>query len=252
VRLAPGEALAFEGRARPAPGRRAGCRAYLALPGGIDVPVVLGGRGTALGAGFGGIEGRALRPGDMLAAAARPRGGSDPGLLRSPARWPGPMPSLRDAPLRVLPGPHAAHADPGNRRDPAAFVALAAGRWTVAPASDRIGVRLSGDPLPGSRSVELASHGVIAGAVQVPPDGRPIILLADHQPTGGYPVVAVVIGVDRPGLGQLAPGDRVVFAIVDEAAARTASARRREARERAITTLHEAAAWDDLWHGAGG
>ncbi len=247
VRLAAGESLAFEGGARPATGRRAGCRAYLALQGGIEVPVILGGRGTALGAGFGGVEGRALRAGDTITAPAGSGGRAhDVAATRSDVRWPGPMPSLDDAPLRLLPGPHAAALGPG------ALESLAATRWAVDPASDRIGVRLAGDPLPGARAMELASHGVLAGTVQVPPDGRPIVLLTDHQPTGGYPVVALVIAADRAALGQLSPGDAVNFTIVDEAAARAATAQRRAAREAALAALHEAATWDALWHGAGG
>ena len=241
VHLAEGETLAFEGGAVPRPGRRAGCRGYLALPGGIDVPVVLGGRGTAFGAGFGGLNGRALRAGDVL-----PARGPTPGAGHSAAHWPAPLPSLEDTALRVLAGPHAGLLDPG------ALEALGARRWTVAPASDRIGIRLGGDPLPGARALELASHGVLAGTIQLPPDGRPIILLADHQPTGGYPVVAVVIAADRPALGQLAPGDEVSFAVVDERTARAARAHRQAVRAAAVAALREAATWDALWHGAGG
>jgi len=247
IRLGAGETLAFEGGARPVTGRRSGCRAYVALPGGIDVPVVLGGRGTALGAGFGGIEGRGLRAGDVLGTPARSGAGThDPAPIRSDLRWPGPMPSLDDAPLRLLPGPHAGSLGPG------ALEALATKRWTIDPASDRIGVRLAGEPLPGAGAIELASHGVLAGTVQVPPDGRPIVLLVDHQPTGGYPVVAVVIAADRAAIGQLAPGDIVTFEIVDEATARAAGASRSAARAAALAALHEAATWDALWHGAGG
>lgn len=243
-RLAQGETLAFDGGGPPRRGRRAGCRAYLALPGGIDVPVVLGGRGTALGAGFGGVGGRALRAGDVLVAAADDA--RDAAAHRPGTRWTGTMPSLDDTPLRLLPGPHADLLGAG------VLEALAATRWTVAQASDRIGVRLSGDPLPGARPQELASRGVLAGTVQVPSDGRPIVLLADHQPTGGYPVVAVVIAADRASLGQLSPGDAVAFLIVDQAAARAAADTRHTARETALAALHEAAAWDALWHGAGG
>ena len=78
-----------------------------------------------------------------------------------------------------------------------------------------MGLRLAGDPLPGARAMELASLGVLPGSIQVPADGRPIVLLADCQPTGGYPVVAVVIRADRAALGQLVPGEAVAFRVVD-------------------------------------
>jgi allophanate hydrolase subunit 2 len=121
----------------------------------------------------------------------------------------------------------------------------------VSPASDRIGLRLVGDPLPAGAG-DLASLGVLAGAVQLPPDGRPIVLIADHQPTGGYPVIAVVASVDRPRLGQLAPGAEVAFERIDEATARRLAADRRGAVRAALDHLHEATAWDALWRGAGG
>jgi antagonist of KipI len=91
-----------------------------------------------------------------------------------------------------------------------------------------------------------------AGAIQVPPDGRPIVLLADAQPTGGYPVPAVVIRADLPVLGQLAPGDEFRFVFVSSLEARAILRADRDAFEKALAHLHEAAGWDDLWHGAGG
>jgi 5-oxoprolinase (ATP-hydrolysing) subunit C len=215
-----------------------GLRGYLALPGGIDVPLVLGSRATDLRAGFGGFKGRRLQPGDRLASTSRTP-------VRHEARWPAPVHDAA-APVRVAPGPHA--QDLGA----AACDALAATAWTVGPASDRMGLRLLGDPVTRTASGELPSIGVLPGVIQVPPDGRPIVLLPDSQPTGGYPVIGVVAAVDRPRLGQLRPGDELHFSWIDprDAAAAWREGVQHLANARAI--VHEAATWDDLWRSAGG
>ena len=214
-------------------------RAYIALPGGIDVALVLGSRSTSLATGFGGLDGRALRAGDALSI------GGDPVVPR--AQWPGaasPAPVTRELPLRVLPGPNAAERGPELH-------ALVATTWTVSPTSDRMGIRLDGPPLDGPPLPEVASHGVVAGTVQLPPDRRPIVLLADHQPTGGYPVIGVVISADLPRLGQLAPGATVAFATTAPRDARAALASDVEAREAAHAHLRDATRWDELWREAG-
>jgi biotin-dependent carboxylase-like uncharacterized protein len=218
-----------------------GARGYLALPGGIDVPLVLGSRSTALDGGFGGLDGRALRAGDVLSI------GGDPVVPR--ADWPGPPsppPVTVDQPVRVLPGPQAV----GAGRE--TLDALVATRWTVGPTSDRAGIRLDGPPLAGPPTSELASHGVVAGTVQMPPDRKPIVLLADHQPTGGYPVVAIVISADVPRLGQLAPGATVWFAAMTPTEARAALEATRLAIEAARAQLGDALRWDELWGSARG
>ena len=99
---------------------------------------------------------------------------------------------------------------------------------------------------------DVPSFGVIPGAIQVPPDGAPIVLLADAQTTGGYPVVAVAIAADMPRLAQLRPEAEVRFAEVTIATAVDALRRQGAALERGATLLHESAAWDDAWQGAGG
>jgi allophanate hydrolase subunit 2 len=107
--------------------------------------------------------------------------------------------------LRVLPGP---------RRDwlePTAWAVLCSAEWEVSVDSDRVGVRLTGPVLARSRDEELPSEGLVTGAVQVPPDGAPVLFLADHPVTGGYPVLAVVVTADLPVAAQLRPGDRVAF-----------------------------------------
>lgn len=183
-----------------------GCRAYFAIAGGVDVPVVLGGRGTDLRAGLGGFGGRALRTGDVLPVkdverTVIGRWHIDPQLL--PTR-------VAPVTLRVMPGAQA-----GEFPDDVAAI-----EFTVGTRSDRMGVRLAGPPLPRSNATELLSSGVAPGTVQVPPGGEPIILLADAQTIGGYPRFAHVISVDFSLLAQLRPHDRVRFAPVTLSMAR--------------------------------
>lgn len=186
-----------------------GARAYLALAGGIDVASVLGSRSTCLAGGFGGVEGRPLRTGDIL----RP---IDQGQLDlADRRWPGAvsgeLPEVGVTPIRVVLGPHVALV--GSR----ALDGLLGTDWSVDPRSDRMGLRLEGVPslhvVPGAggQSGELLSLPMVQGAVQLPPGGAPIVLLADHQTVGGYPVPLVVAAVDLPRLAQLRPGDQLRF-----------------------------------------
>jgi allophanate hydrolase subunit 2 len=103
---------------------------------------------------------------------------------------------------------------PGPRRDwleSAAWSALTTQEWTVTPDSNRVGLRLAGPRLTRARTDELPSEGLVAGAVQVPPDGAPVLFLADHPVTGGYPVLAVVASADLSAAAQLRPGDTVLF-----------------------------------------
>ncbi len=196
--LEPGEILDL-GAARE------GCRCWLAFRGGLEVPVVMGSRSTFLPARFGGLEGRVLRHGDVLrlgevAAAQR--------LLRAV-----PPADPNENCLRVVAGPQA------GLFDDAGLAAFFSEPYRVASASDRRGLRLDGTPLSGA-SAELPSQGVLPGAVQVPPNGQPIILGWDGPVTGGYPVIAGVIRADWPRLAQLRPGDEVRFATVELEAAR--------------------------------
>ena len=240
-RLEAGSTIAFPGDPDPAAraGARTGARAYVALPGGIDVPLVLGSASTALGAGFGGLDGRRLRAGDVLRAALD--GDAVPGPeVAWPALADDPLAAAVADPLRLLPGPA-----PGME-------AIVAAGWQVATASDRVGLRLDGPPLPRAASGELLSHGVVRGAIQMPPGGAPIVLLADHQTTGGYPIAAVVITADHPRLGQLRPGASVRFTATTIGHARDALARQREALARGTAALRAGSAWDELWQSAGG
>ena len=145
-----------------------------------------------------------------------------------------PSSRARAATLRVLAGP-----DPG-------IDGLTGGRWAVAAAADRVGVRLDGDRLPAGIAGETTSHGVPWGAIQVPPDGRPIVLGADHQSTGGYRVPAVVISADLPVLGQLRPGQDVRLVAIDRAGALEELRRRRAALAAGAAALRDAAGWSAL------
>jgi biotin-dependent carboxylase-like uncharacterized protein len=196
-----GETIAFGAAAQGS-----GIRAYLALGGGIAVPAVLGSRSTCLVAGFGGLDGRPLRAGDVLAAG--PVVG--PFVTRRSAQ-PLAVPHNGPALVRVVRG-----------LEPGGFDELLATEWTVSGRGDRQGIVLAGAKLAGRPGVTLLSHGVAWGAIQLPPDGTPIVLLADHQTVGGYPVVGVVISADRPLIGQLGPGDELRFIEVDMAEAQAA------------------------------
>ncbi|MFL6139941.1 MAG: biotin-dependent carboxyltransferase family protein [Frankiaceae bacterium] len=184
-----------------------GLRCWIAVAGGIDVPPMLGSRSTDTLTGRGG---RALAEGDRLPLGAA-RGAPLAGVA---VDWPPVLDG--EVTVRAVAGPHAEW-----------FAETPASRtWTVTPRSDRTGLRLSGGPLPRRHDREVASHGLVAGAVQVPGDGQPVVLLANHQTTGGYPVPAVVCAADLPLLAQARPGWTVRFTTVDVATARAAWAER--------------------------
>lgn len=183
----------------------AGARAYLCVGGGVHVPVTLGSRSTTVTASLGGMEGRPLRAGDVLHAGTPPAPGDALLGRRLRSRW------LRsyghEWELRITEGPHAETV-------PGALGALVAGEWKVSHRSDRMGVRLEG-PTPiqtGNSGIE--TEGTPPGAVQVPPDGAPILLLADRGVTGGYPMPAAIATVDLPLAGQLRPGDTVWLRLI--------------------------------------
>lgn len=195
--LEPGRPQVVRGGEPWSPGRLLqGCRGWLAIAGGLQVPEILGGRGTDLRAGWGGWHGRALRAGDMIPLGATSRRLKDV-HWRMDDRW---LPATEAGPeLRVLPGAQAAEFGPDWLET----------SFEVSPQSDRMGIRLHGAPLRRNTTAELFSTAVAPGTVQVPPDGRPIILGVDAQTIGGYPQLAHVITVDLPKVAQLRPGDRV-------------------------------------------
>jgi antagonist of KipI len=215
--LSAGEELKF---GRP----RVGCRAWVAISGGIDVPVVLGSRSTDLRAQFGGIKGRALRDGDVVPLGLQP--GSSPPATEGVSSWTAPhdwaSPAKRDPILRFVPG-----CD-WNRfaaSTPKAFASEALQRltseaFTVSHDSDRMGARFDGPELKGEDNIDLTSEAVAPGTIQIPPSGKPILLLGDCQTIGGYPKIAHVITVDLGIAAQLRAGDHVRFTEVSMADAR--------------------------------
>jgi antagonist of KipI len=179
-----------------------GLRAYIAAAGGYALEPVMGSTSTYVRGGFGGIHGRPLQKGDCID-------------LRHTKRRPVPKAALPVFPVAVQ-RPHEApiRLMPGRERDaflPAACATLSEHRWRINPRSDRMGYRLDGPQLALQRPLELQSEPVEFGAVQVPPDGLPIILTADRQTTGGYPRIASVATADLPRLAQYMPGETVCF-----------------------------------------
>jgi biotin-dependent carboxylase-like uncharacterized protein len=174
-----------------------GLRTYLAVRGGIAVDPVLGSRSTDVLAGLGPPK---LEPGRML------RLGPEPLELPLVDVAPVEVPPGGPVTLRAVPGPRADRlADPG---------ALAATTWTASSRSDRVGMRLEGGRLERAGSGELPTEGMVRGAVQVPPGGEPVLFLADHPVTGGYPVAAVVLDADVDRAAQVRPGQCVRFVLV--------------------------------------
>lgn len=185
---------------------RTGCRAYLALHGGLIVPKVMGSHSTYLSGKFGGLDGRALRKGDILFTTDIPFSLGQLGF-RFPNDW---VPQFeKETLLGVIPGPQDHHFTGKG------FHTFFSSFYQVTPQCDRMGVRLEGPKIERRPDVEesIISEGLIAGAIQVPGDGRPIIILTELV-TGGYTKIATVISTDLPKVAQLKPGDRVRFAPV--------------------------------------
>lgn len=193
-----------------------GCRAWLAIAGGIDLPYVLGSRATDLRAGFGGWEGRALRDGDPLSLGPSPADANDSPRLASwgaPTAWA--RTAARPAVLQVVQGAE------WNEFTPEARTMFLKQAFAVSPRSDRMGARLAGAALQRTHERELLSEAVTPGTVQVANDGQPIVLLGDCQTIGGYPKIAHVISVDLPRAAQLQPNENVRFREVSLANAST-------------------------------
>lgn len=186
-----------------------GLRAYLAVAGGIDVPALLGSRSTCLAAKFGGLQGRALMVGDVLAGWS-PSSLGEAGRVVPDAWRPrhgGPVA------LRVVMGPQDDAFTEAGRRT------FLESTYQVSPHADRMGYRLDGPVIAHRGSADIISDWVPLGGVQVPGDGKPIILLADRQTTGGYPKIATVIKPDIGVVAQLLPGDGLSFRAVSVAEA---------------------------------
>ncbi len=217
VLVAAGSELRFGARV-------SGMRAYLAVRGGFDVPLVMGSRSTYVRGGFGGLEGRALRKGDVLPiGAVRP--GAAPDAIAAKEN------AASDRAARTLSVPAAPIVAPIAALASVQTIRIIAGRhWDVftrearglllggefqlGAQSDRMGYRLQGPQLARARQVEMISEAVTFGTIQVPPDGMPIILMADRQTTGGYPKIANVASVDLRLLAQMAAPQVLRFELI--------------------------------------
>lgn len=216
LHLAAGDVLAVG----PA---RLGTYGYLAVDGGFDVKPVLGSRSTTPAYRLGGVDGGALRAGQVLAralfsSAQAPR---IPGFASVPAQLsPAPDGPGAQIEVAVVPDPQEAMADPQS------LAAFYAGEYRVGMVRDRMGMRLEG-PRVGLRpgSADIVSEGIAPGTVQLPPSGQPIVMLADHQTVGGYPKLGCVAAADLWRLAQAAVGTRVHFRRVEPSAARASLVR---------------------------
>ena len=199
----------------PRLGPHRGSRSYLSLPSGVDVPKVLGSRSTQMRGAFGGLDGRPLRAGDVLRAAGPSEPWAALDLVPPDVALPLQVGGCRA--VRVLPAAEWACYTEASR---AAFWAQP---WKITPQSDRYGYRLQGtQALEPLKALEMRSHGIVPGVIQVPPDGQPIIQMRDGQPTGGYPKFGTVIEADLWRLGQAPIGERIRFVETDWNGALTA------------------------------
>jgi antagonist of KipI len=196
---------------------RTGCRAYLAVAGGYNIPDVMGSKSTYLRAGIGGFQGRSLQRGDIL--EHNPEGETAHRLIRHLAKI-GRVPfvtsswyadrgyiasNTKPIKIRVMTGRQFAFFTHDSQER------LFSQPFLITTQSDRMGYRLSGGELKLEEHLEMISEAVALGTVQVPPDGNPIILLADRQTAGGYPKIAQVAMVDIPRLAQARPGSKLLF-----------------------------------------
>ena len=223
-----------------------GARGYLAVAGGLPIEPVLGSRSTYLPGRFGGHEGRTLRRGDAIplvanvAALSQERFEKLKGKNGRSVRWWAPpltAPDREPIVLHVIEGEHYGRFDGVAQR---AFLDTI---WSVATDSNRMGFRLGGAPLPrpaANGGDEILSGPTCLGTVQVPANGQPIVLMADHQTTGGYPRIAELAHADVPRLAQLAPGSRLHFA---RCSLDVAAQLRKALRERLDAALH-GIAWE--------
>lgn len=214
-----------------------GCRCYLAVAGGFSVPEIMGSRSTLSSAQLGGLQGRALKSGDELPVGDLKSAG--PGLvavkehvaISFPAWFVRPLalPAGDMVTLRVLPGEHSSMMSAESQlrfRDES---------FLITSQSDRMGYRLAATPLILENTSDMLSEGTAMGTVQLPPDGRPILLMADSAPTGGYRRIAHVISADLPLAAQVRPGQFLRFLETTMEEARSLFQKQRANLDHAIT-----------------
>lgn len=200
-------AVRREDRLTFGPSRDGCCRAYVAVAGGIDTPVVMGSKSTFLRGEFGGFEGRQLKQADVLAIGSRGRIAPN---FRQRILPRGSVPDYRtDRPIRFIAGPQA------DSFEESAFRSFTGGAYRIAPESDRMGYRLVGEPLIHRDGPDIISDYIAFGSIQVPGNGQPIVMMADCQMTGGFTKIGCVITADLPYLAQKKPGDDIRFQQID-------------------------------------
>lgn len=198
--------------------------AYLAIEGGLDVALVMGSASTYVRGGIGGLQGRRFQKHDIIAlkldrAASR----AEHALART-------LELALEQPIRVIFGPQADYFTEEGVRT------FLSSDYTVSPQADRMGYRLDGPAISHAKGHDIVSDGIVTGAIQVPGSGRPIVLMVDHQTTGGYPKIATVISADIPVVARRRPGRTMRFVAVDVGAAE------RLRREQEAAIEHESAA----------
>ena len=184
-----------------------GCRCWLAISGGIDVPIILSSRSTDLRANFGGLQGRPLRDGEEIPLNRIRQ--SDSGTTDDISSWAGPYDWV--SPARRYPALRFVRGVDWERFNASMLQRLTSEAFAVSPDSDRMGVRFNGPELKRREQTDLISEAVVPGTIQVPPSGNPILLLGDCQTIGGYPKIAHVITIDLGIAAQLRAGDAVRF-----------------------------------------
>lgn len=189
-----------------------GCRAYIAFAGGLNVPSVMGSKSTNLKCGIGGVQGRQLKEGDAVPFSAPKETLPNMERRRAPAEDFSGAATV----LRAVPGPQDGHFAAGGLK------AFFAASYAVTARADRMGCVLDGPPVPSESKTDIISDGIPLGGVQISSDGKPIVMLADRQTTGGYAKIATVASVDLPLLAQRKPGDAVTFKKVSIGAAQRA------------------------------
>ncbi|KAB3531496.1 5-oxoprolinase subunit C family protein [Alkaliphilus serpentinus] len=189
-----GDILSFKGL-------KSGCRGYLAVAGGFDIPIIMGSKSTYLRGAFGGLEGKRLKDGDLL-QLNKPT--EKPIINRIPHNMI-PDYTVTNRTIRVVMGPEDDTFTPEGKE------VFLHSQYQLTNQADRMGLRFDGPKVSHTKAADIVSGGINLGAIQVPGEGKPIIMMADHQTTGGYTKIANVISVDIPYLAQLKPGDSISF-----------------------------------------
>lgn len=201
---------------------------YLALSGGIETPPVLGSRSTHLRTGIGGLDGRRLAAGDRL-----PLGSTEPAPLLALTQ-----------PFRSLPGPiHVVYGPQGDHFDESVWREFLGTGFVVSASRDRMAQMLEGPALRAFSGHDIVSDGTVGGSIQVPASGRPIVLMAERQTTGGYPKIATVASIDLPRLAQAMTGAPVRFKMISQDEAETRFIARSQALNATLSGLEKKTDW---------